>query len=118
MTELLSGELYQPLGRSSSHQIWSSAMVVTPALRGLFGLDWDALHHTLRLGAKSARWVGWRAAPQCAAREFADRTAIHAAERSPAGARAVGDSRKRSAWFRKPRRAISPAASRPPRCMS
>ena len=49
VTELLSGDLYQPLGRSSSHQIWSSAMVVTPALRGLFGLDWDALHHTLRL---------------------------------------------------------------------
>src|SRR5471030_1517088 len=24
-------------------------MVVTPALGGLFGLDWDALHHTLRL---------------------------------------------------------------------
>jgi hypothetical protein len=49
VTELLSGEFFQPLGRSSSHQIWSSAMVVNPALRGLFGLDWDALHHTLRL---------------------------------------------------------------------
>jgi len=49
VTELLSGEFFQPLGRSSSHQIWSSAMVVSPALRGLFGLDWDALHHTLRL---------------------------------------------------------------------
>jgi hypothetical protein len=49
VTELLSGEFFQPLGRSSSHQVWSSAMVLTPALRGLFGLDWDALHHTLRL---------------------------------------------------------------------
>jgi glycogen debranching enzyme len=49
VTELLSGEFYQPLGRSSSHQVWSSAMVATPALRGLFGLDWDALNHTLRL---------------------------------------------------------------------
>jgi glycogen debranching enzyme len=49
VTELLSGEFFQPLGRSSSHQVWSSAMVVTPALSGLFGLDWDALHHTLRL---------------------------------------------------------------------
>ena len=49
VTELLSGEFFQPLGRSSSHQVWSSAMVVTPALGGLFGLDWDALHHTLRL---------------------------------------------------------------------
>ena len=49
VTELLSGEFFQPLGRSSSHQIWSSAMVMTPALRGLFGLDWDATHHTLRV---------------------------------------------------------------------
>jgi hypothetical protein len=49
VTELLSGEFFQPLGRSSSHQIWSSAMVLTPSLRGLFGLDWDAPHHTLRL---------------------------------------------------------------------
>jgi len=49
VTELLSGEFFQPLGRSSSHQTWSSAMALTPALRGLFGLDWDALHHTLRL---------------------------------------------------------------------
>jgi hypothetical protein len=49
VTELLSGEFLQPLGRSSSHQTWSSAMALTPAIRGLFGLDWDALHHTLRL---------------------------------------------------------------------
>ena len=49
VTELLSGEFFQPLGRSSSHQTWSSAMALTPAIRGLFGLDWDALHHTLRL---------------------------------------------------------------------
>jgi glycogen debranching enzyme len=49
VTELLSGEFFQPLGRSSSHQMWSSAMVVTPMLRGLFGLDWHAANHTLRL---------------------------------------------------------------------
>ncbi len=49
VTELLSGDLFQPLGRSSSHQVWSSAMVLTPALRGLFGLDWEALHRTLRV---------------------------------------------------------------------
>ena len=49
VTELLSGQFFQPLGRSSSHQTWSSAMVITPLLRGLFGLDWDALHHTLRV---------------------------------------------------------------------
>ncbi|MDQ2840736.1 MAG: glycogen debranching protein [Acidobacteriota bacterium] len=49
VTELLSGQFYQPLGRSSSHQLWSSAMVISPLLRGLFGLDWDALHHTLHV---------------------------------------------------------------------
>ncbi len=49
VTELLSGEFFQPLGRSSSHQMWSSAMVIAPLLRGLFGLDWDAPNHTLRL---------------------------------------------------------------------
>ncbi|HZQ52826.1 MAG TPA: glycogen debranching protein [Bryobacteraceae bacterium] len=49
VTELLSGEFFQPLGRSSSHQMWSSAMIITPLLRGLFGLDWDAPNHTLRV---------------------------------------------------------------------
>jgi hypothetical protein len=49
ITELLSGEFFQPLGRSTPHQIWSSAMVVTPVLRGLFGIEADALHRTLRL---------------------------------------------------------------------
>ena len=49
VTELLSGAYFQPLGRSSSHQLWSSAMVLSPALRGLFGLDFDALHQTLRV---------------------------------------------------------------------
>lgn len=49
VTELLSGEFYQPLGRSSSHQMWSSAMILTPLLRGLFGLNWDAKNHTLQL---------------------------------------------------------------------
>ncbi len=49
VTELLSGEFFQPLGRSTAHQTWSSAMVLTPALRGLFGLDWDARSRTLRV---------------------------------------------------------------------
>ncbi|HEX6880536.1 MAG TPA: glycogen debranching protein [Terriglobales bacterium] len=49
ITELLSGDLYAPLGRSSSHQLWSSAMVVSPAIRGLFGFEVDALHHRVRL---------------------------------------------------------------------
>jgi glycogen debranching enzyme len=49
VTELLSGKFFQPLGRSSSHQMWSSAMIISPLLRGLFGLDWDAPDHTLRV---------------------------------------------------------------------
>jgi hypothetical protein len=49
VTELLSGDFYQPFGRSSSHQLWSSAMVITPALRGLFGIEPDALRHIIRL---------------------------------------------------------------------
>ncbi|MGI8992634.1 MAG: amylo-alpha-1,6-glucosidase [Bryobacteraceae bacterium] len=49
VTELLSGEYFQPFGRSSSHQLWSSAMVLTPALRGLFGIETDALRHALRV---------------------------------------------------------------------
>jgi glycogen debranching enzyme len=47
VTELLSGDLFQPLGRSSSHQMWSSAMVIAPLVRGLLGLDWDGLNQAL-----------------------------------------------------------------------
>lgn len=47
VTELLSGDFFQPFGRSTSHQLWSSAMVITPALRGLFGIEIDALANTI-----------------------------------------------------------------------
>jgi len=57
VTELLSGDYYEPLGRSSSHQMWSSAMVLSPALRGLIGLEVDVLHHRVRLNPKlPATW--------------------------------------------------------------
>ena len=49
VTEVISGRFFQPLGRSSAHQLWSSAMVLTPAIRGLFGVEADAVHRTLRL---------------------------------------------------------------------
>ena len=39
VTELLSGALDAPFGRSSHHQVWSEAMVVSPVLRGLLGLE-------------------------------------------------------------------------------
>ena len=47
VTELLSGAYFVPFGRSTSHQLWSSAMVITPALRGLFGITVDGLGRTV-----------------------------------------------------------------------
>ena len=47
-TEVLSGRFYTPLATSSSHQIWSSAMIVSPMLRGMMGLSADALNSTVR----------------------------------------------------------------------
>jgi glycogen debranching enzyme len=47
VTELLSGDFFVPFGRSTSHQLWSSAMVITPTLRGLFGIDIDAQSKTI-----------------------------------------------------------------------
>jgi glycogen debranching enzyme len=41
-TEVLSGDSYTPLSTASPHQIWSAAMVVSPLLRGLLGLETDA----------------------------------------------------------------------------
>src|SRR6266550_8071992 len=49
VTEVLSGDYYQPISTSSPHQIWSAAMVVSPILRGMLGLETDAMHHTVKL---------------------------------------------------------------------
>ncbi len=48
-TEVLSGDYYQSFATSSPHQIWSSAMVVSPILRGMFGLQTDAEKHEITL---------------------------------------------------------------------
>jgi glycogen debranching enzyme len=57
VTEVLSGTYYQSLSTASPHQIWSAAMVVSPMLRGLFGLKTDALAHTLTLAPSlPANW--------------------------------------------------------------
>src|SRR5258708_4069646 len=45
VTEVLSGDYYQPLSTSSPHQIWSAAMVISPMLRGLLGLESIAASH-------------------------------------------------------------------------
>jgi hypothetical protein len=47
VTELLSGQFFQAFGRSTAHQLWSSAMVISPLLRGMFGIEWDAATHQL-----------------------------------------------------------------------
>lgn len=47
VTEVLSGDYYQPLSTSSPHQIWSAAMVVSPLLRGMLGLQFNAQEHAL-----------------------------------------------------------------------
>ncbi len=39
VTELLSGDFATAFGRSSHHQVWSEAMVVTPIIRGLLGIE-------------------------------------------------------------------------------
>ncbi len=48
-TEVLSGDYYQSFSTSSPHQIWSSAMVVSPMLRGMFGLQTDAERRQITL---------------------------------------------------------------------
>lgn len=57
VTEVLSGTYYQGLSTSSPHQIWSAAMVVSPLLKGLFGLKADAVAHTVKLAPSlPANW--------------------------------------------------------------
>lgn len=46
-TEVLSGDYYQSFATSSPHQIWSAAMVLSPILRGMLGLQTDARAHLL-----------------------------------------------------------------------
>jgi hypothetical protein len=57
VTELLSGDFNTPFGRSSHVQTWSEAMVVTPVLRGLFGLEARDRGQTLEIApALPADW--------------------------------------------------------------
>jgi len=57
VTELLSGDFATPFGRSSHHQIWSEAMVVTPMVRGLLGIETADGGRTLRFApAMPATW--------------------------------------------------------------
>ena len=59
VTEVLSGTNYEPLSTSSPHQIWSAAMVVSPLLRGMFGLQRDARTRTLMFAPHVPADWGW-----------------------------------------------------------
>jgi glycogen debranching enzyme len=50
VTEVLSGDYYQTLSTGSPHQIWSAAMVVSPVLRGMLGLNIDAAKGSVTFG--------------------------------------------------------------------
>lgn len=68
VTEVLSGTYYEPLAESSPHQIWSSAMVVLPLIRGLLGITNSKTERTLTVAPHvPADWNRWSAAnvPAC-----------------------------------------------------
>ena len=48
-TEVLSGDFYTQLSTSTPHQIWSSAMLISLILRGMMGLEVNALTSTVTL---------------------------------------------------------------------
>jgi glycogen debranching enzyme len=61
VTEVLSGDYYQPLLGSAPHQVWSAAMVVSPLLRGLFGLEVDAVAQHLTFAPHiPANWTSFQ----------------------------------------------------------
>jgi glycogen debranching enzyme len=62
VTELLSGDFATAFGRSSHHQIWSEAMVVTPIVKGMLGLEPENGGSALRVSpALPATWDRVRA---------------------------------------------------------
>ena len=48
VTELLSGDFNAPFGRSSHHQVWSEAMVISPVMRGMLGIEVSNAGKTVR----------------------------------------------------------------------
>ncbi len=49
VAEVLTGNYYQTLATGSPHQIWSSSMVISSMLDGLFGIQADALKRSITL---------------------------------------------------------------------
>jgi glycogen debranching enzyme len=67
-TEVLSGSYREPLSTSSPHQIWSSAMVVSPLVRGLLGITSSAVQNEITVAPHTpAGWNSWSAknVPAC-----------------------------------------------------
>jgi glycogen debranching enzyme len=59
-SEVLSGDYYESFATSSPHQIWSAAMVVSPILRGMLGLETDAEKHQITLAPHiPANWTSF-----------------------------------------------------------
>lgn len=59
-TEVLSGDYYESFATSSPHQIWSAAMVLSPILRGMFGLQTDAEKHQITLAPHvPSDWISY-----------------------------------------------------------
>ncbi len=57
VTELLSGDFNAPFGRSSHHQVWSEAMVISPVLRGMLGIETTNAGKTLKFAPQiPANW--------------------------------------------------------------
>jgi glycogen debranching enzyme len=68
VTEVLSGTRYEPLPASCPHQIWSSAMVVSPLMRGLLGITSSATTNEIVVAPHTpAGWNFWSAknVPAC-----------------------------------------------------
>jgi len=61
VTEVLSGTYYEELGTASPHQIWSSAMVISPLIRGLLGISVDGTKKNVRIAPHlPADWNSFR----------------------------------------------------------
>src|SRR5271165_2203365 len=56
-TEVLSGDFYTQLSTSTPHQIWSSAMVISPILRGMMGLEVNALNSSVTFAPHVPGWT-------------------------------------------------------------
>lgn len=47
-TELLSGEYYRPVSTSAPHQLFSATGIINPLIRGLLGLECDAISRKIK----------------------------------------------------------------------